>query len=232
MIVLWSRKRKGSLHTSARGSKPEEEEVRLLIYGAIMRLIAASWLKMRGPVFVRSRVKDRDTAKCTGQWCHEGHGATRTDSRSKAGWLRLGYQEKLFENSQQPKRDLRSCPSEKDETLSMWLLILRDGPWGTVNTNRPVFLSSLNLQMQQLAQCPRTSVCWIEIVTQDTAFALKVLAQTGHSDFRNQHNAACQTWAGRTRAQRTEDLSTNVFLREIQAGGARVTSSDHRHCVR
>lgn len=130
MIVLWSRKRKGSLHTSARGSKPEEEEVRLLIYGAMMRLIATSWLKIRGPVFVRSRVKDRDTAKCTGQWCHEGHGATGTDSRSKAGWLRLGYQEKLFENSQQPKRDLRSCPSEEDETLRMWLLIV------TLNSER------------------------------------------------------------------------------------------------
>lgn len=36
---------------------------------------------------------------------------------------------------------------------------------------------------------------------------------------------------GRTRAQRTEDLPTNVLLRETQAGGARVTSSDHRHCV-
>lgn len=84
MIVLWSRKKKGSLQTSARGSKPEEE-VRLLIYGAVMRLIATSWLKIRGPVFVRIRVKDRDTAKCPGRWCCEGHGATGTDSRSKTG---------------------------------------------------------------------------------------------------------------------------------------------------
>ena len=83
MTDLWSRKRKGNLHTSARGSKPEEE-VRLLIYGTVMRLMATSWLKIRGPVFVRSKVKDRDTAKCPGQWCGEGRDTTGTDSRSKA----------------------------------------------------------------------------------------------------------------------------------------------------
>lgn len=123
---------------------------------------------------------------------------TAEAKQSDWAWIPRKIVWKLWE----PERDLPSCPSDEDKTLSMWLLILRDSPWAAVHTNRPVFLSNLNLHMQQRAQCPRTLVCWIEIVTQDTAFPLKVLAQTGHSDFRNQNNASCQT-SGKN--QSTED---------------------------
>lgn len=59
MADLWSRKGTRSLHTSAKGSKPEE--VRLLIYGAVMRLIASLWLKIRETMFGRSKEKVRDS---------------------------------------------------------------------------------------------------------------------------------------------------------------------------